>query len=177
MKQALHTGQSSEGGAEGRGVDAYIALGSNLGDRRGLIGRAVEGLNSNGIEVVKCSGMHETAAVGMARADAGAFINAVVWVRTTLPPAALLQRMREIESELGRTRQGGVEAIGGSESRTIDLDMLLYGDLVINTRPLSVPHPRMHERRFVLGPLAEIAPGAVHPVLRKAVGELLAALG
>ena len=150
---------------------AYIGLGSNLGDRRGFLAlaeRRIGGLA--GVEVEGVSSVHETVGVGMARADAGTFLNSAMAVRTTLGPLELLRALREIERDLGRVRSE-TPAVG-SQSRTIDLDLLMYGSVVMDTPELTLPHPRMHERAFVLKPLAEVGAEALHPVLGRTVGEI-----
>jgi 2-amino-4-hydroxy-6-hydroxymethyldihydropteridine diphosphokinase len=148
-------------------VTAYIALGANLGDRRGNVRTALEMLGQKaGIHVTKVSSMMENPAVG-GPVDSPPFINAAAEVVTTLSAAELLEVLLGVEQELGRVRQ---EKWG---PRAIDLDLLLYGDEVIEAPGLTVPHPLLHERRFVLEPLAEIAPGMVHPVLGQAVRGLL----
>ncbi|MEW6354907.1 MAG: 2-amino-4-hydroxy-6-hydroxymethyldihydropteridine diphosphokinase [Planctomycetota bacterium] len=150
-------------------VVCYIGLGSNVGDREENLRGALALLReSGGIEVTKVSSFHETAPVG--GPPQGKFLNAAAEVRTALAPEELLDRLQAIERNLGRERtvKWG--------PRTVDLDILLYGDVVIQTERLTVPHPLMHERRFVLGPLNEIAPGAVHPVFGKTVSELLGGL-
>jgi 3-oxoacyl-[acyl-carrier protein] reductase len=145
---------------------AHLALGSNLGDRRDFLDRALASLRAvPGIEVKKVSSFHETAPVG-GPAGQGNFLNAAAEVHTTLSPHELLSALAEIETALGRTRS---ERWG---PRTIDLDLLLYDDLILDDPALTIPHPRLHERGFVLEPLAEIAPQAVHPLL----GETIAAL-
>jgi 2-amino-4-hydroxy-6-hydroxymethyldihydropteridine diphosphokinase len=149
---------------------ACIGLGSNQGDRRDYLRRAVLALAAvPGVEVVRQSSVYETAPVG-GPAGQGPYLNAVVTVRTTLAPRDLLGHLLAIEQHLGRVRT--VTAA----PRTIDLDLLLYGDVVLDTAELVVPHPRLHERLFVLEPLAEIAPGIVHPRLMKSAAELRAAL-
>ncbi len=148
-------------------VTAYIALGANLGDRRANIESALDHLRQTpGVSVVKVSSLIENPAVG-GPADSPAFLNAAAQVETELSPRELLQRLLEIERALGRERR---EKWG---PREIDLDLLLYGDQVIAEPHLQVPHPLMHERRFVIEPMVEIAPDVVHPVLRKTMRELL----
>jgi 2-amino-4-hydroxy-6-hydroxymethyldihydropteridine diphosphokinase len=139
-------------------VRAYIALGSNLGDRERTLLDAVDALRAEpGVEVAAVSSLIETEPVGFL--DQPRFVNGVVALDTTLPAGALLERLLDVERRFGRGREG-VPAQG---PRTLDLDLLLYGDQVIDEPGLQVPHPRMHERPFVLGPLAEIAPGLQIP--------------
>lgn len=149
---------------------AYIALGANLGDRARTIELALDRLRAHpGIEVRRVSALLENPAVG-GPPDAPPFLNGVAEVSTTLGPRELLNALLEIERQLGRERHRKWDP------RTIDLDLLTYGDQIIDEPDLTVPHPRMHERRFVLEPLAEIAPAGVHPRLRRTFGELLADL-
>jgi 2-amino-4-hydroxy-6-hydroxymethyldihydropteridine diphosphokinase len=149
-------------------VTASIALGSNLGDRRAFLDRAVRALRSQaGVHSVHLSPVYETAPVGGPPGQ-GPYLNAAAEVATDLGPADLLRTLLEIERQLGRERR---EKDG---PRTIDLDILLYNELVIDDAGLIVPHPRLHERLFVLKPLADLAPGLVHPVLKKTIAQLLA---
>jgi 2-amino-4-hydroxy-6-hydroxymethyldihydropteridine diphosphokinase len=151
-------------------VAAFIALGSNLGDRRDFLDRALIALRQRrGLAVRLVSSYYETAPGGGPPGQ-GPYLNAVAELRTDLQAAELLRALLEVEQSLGRVRR---EKDG---PRNVDLDLLLYSDLVRNDAELTVPHPRMHERRFVLAPLAEIAPLTVHPILKQPVSELLAAL-
>jgi len=130
---------------------AYIGLGSNLGDRAGNIGQAIGLLRTNGIKVLKTSAVIETAPVG--GPPQNKFLNAVVKISTELSPLELFSLCQSIERELGRVR----DVVNGP--RTVDLDILLYDRLTIDTPQLQIPHPRMFERAFVLDPLREIEPG------------------
>jgi 2-amino-4-hydroxy-6-hydroxymethyldihydropteridine diphosphokinase len=150
-------------------VWACIALGSNLGDPRDNLQRALEELGRAGVQVERRSSLYETAPVG-GPAGQPPYLNAVAAVTTALPPHELLRVLNAIETGLGRVRTVP------DGPRTLDLDLLLYGDLVLDTPELTVPHPRLHERLFVLEPLVEIAPGAVHPRLGKTVARLHADL-
>jgi len=148
---------------------AYVGLGANLGDRLATLRRAVELLRATpGIDVAGVSAFRETAPVGFR--DQPDFLNGAVALDTDLAPRALLQRLLEVERELGRTRTG--PRFG---PRTIDLDLLLYGDVELDEPALTVPHPRLHERRFALEPLVELQPALVVPG-RGSVADLLAKL-
>lgn len=143
---------------------AYIGLGSNVGDRQANCRKALDALASAG-RVIAVSSFYRTEPVGYR--DQEAFINAVVALETDLSPRELLAECLRIEERLGRTR--GLRW----GPRTIDLDILLYGDRVVEEPELTIPHPRLALRRFVLEPLAEIAPAARHPVLKKTMKHLL----
>lgn len=137
---------------------AYVALGSNLGDREQNLLGAVEALGAElGVDVVAVSGLIETEPVGFL--DQPRFVNGVAALDTTRSARALLELLLEVERRFGRSREG-VPAQG---PRTLDLDLLLYGDAEIDEPGLRVPHPRLHERAFVLEPLAELAPGLEIP--------------
>jgi 2-amino-4-hydroxy-6-hydroxymethyldihydropteridine diphosphokinase len=137
---------------------AYIGLGSNLGDRERTLQGAVEALGAeDGVEVAALSTLSDTDPVGFL--DQPRFLNGVAALDTTLGARELLTLLLEVERRFGRSREG-VPAQG---PRTLDLDLLLYGDLVLAEPGLQVPHPRLHERAFVLEPLAELAPGLEIP--------------
>lgn len=149
---------------------AYIAVGANIGSRRKTIDAAMAEIDRrDGLRVVCRSDLIETEPIG-GPIDQAKYLNGAIQVETTLTARQLLDVLLAIESALGRVR---IERWG---PRVIDLDLLLFGDEVIGERDLTVPHPRMHERGFVLQPLAQIAPQARHPVLNKTVSELMAEL-
>ncbi|WP_338042757.1 2-amino-4-hydroxy-6-hydroxymethyldihydropteridine diphosphokinase [Oryzomonas sagensis] len=151
-------------------TDAYIALGSNMGDRELNLLRAVAEVGKlPGCRVTGLSAFYETSPVG--GIDQPSFYNGVLRLATELSPRELLERLLHIESEVfGRVRtvQWG--------PRPMDLDLLLYGSMIVEEEGLIVPHPRMAERRFVLEPLCNLAPGLVHPVLGQTVAHLLKTL-
>ena len=150
-------------------MNVYIAIGSNLGDRARNLFEGVRLLLDAVGARARLSPLYETEPVGYL--DQPRFLNGVVELAGELPePEALLDMCLAIEARLGRVRE---VAMG---PRPLDLDMLLYGDRVLETVRLTLPHPRMHERRFVLAPLVDLAPAARHPVLGRTAAELLAAL-
>lgn len=149
---------------------AFVALGSNLGERSVHLERALRELDRPpDVRVVRCSSFHETEPVG-GPAGQGPYLNAVVELATALEPRALLHRLLEIELRAGRVRR---ERNG---PRTLDLDLLIFGDQRIDTPELCVPHPRLEERSFVLAPLAEFAPELLLARSGSSVRERLAAL-
>jgi dihydroneopterin aldolase / 2-amino-4-hydroxy-6-hydroxymethyldihydropteridine diphosphokinase len=143
----------------------YIGIGSNLGDRQKNCLRAVELLSEGGLSVTKQSSVHETEPWGLT--EQPAFLNMAVEAETCFPPVELLAMLKKIEKDMGRQ-----ETVKWGP-RIIDLDVLLYDDITLNTEALVVPHPLMHEREFVLVPLAELAGEFIHPVLKKKIGDLL----
>ncbi|MFZ2341350.1 MAG: 2-amino-4-hydroxy-6-hydroxymethyldihydropteridine diphosphokinase [Bacteroidales bacterium] len=148
----------------------FLGLGTNLGDREKNLSMAVERIGEEIGKVVKCSSVYETEPWGFRSDDR--FLNMVVKVRSSLSSSGLLGRILMIEAQLGRLRSGK-----GYKSRTIDIDILLYGSEVIMKDELEIPHPRIPDRKFVLEPLCEIAPDMIHPVLKVTFTELLAKCG
>ena len=145
---------------------AYLSLGSNVGDRERHLQSAIDLLDSAGIRVIRRSSMYETEPQDL-RSQAW-FLNMVVEVETSLFPRQLLHAIQRIEKELGRKR------MIAKGPRTIDIDIVLFGSFVVSTAALEIPHPRFPQRRFVLEPLAELAPDLRHPVSHKTVHEMLA---
>jgi 2-amino-4-hydroxy-6-hydroxymethyldihydropteridine diphosphokinase len=148
---------------------AYIGIGSNLGDKLAHCNNAIERLK----KIEHClltgqSGWYSTEPVGVE--DQDWYINGVAVVETSLAAGSLLQRLLEIEKDMGRVRRKRWD------SREIDLDILLFDEEIIKKEDLIIPHPRLHERRFVLAPLAALAPGLVHPIMGLTMEELLCRL-
>lgn len=144
----------------------FFGIGTNLGERETNLKNAFAGIVENIGPVVKSSSVYETEPWGFNTGDK--FLNMVVLADTKLSPSGVLRAIQMIESLLGRTR-GEVKY----SSRVIDIDILLYEDFVINEVSLKIPHPLMHERKFVLVPFCEISPELIHPVLKKSFGSLL----
>jgi len=149
-------------------VTAYLGLGSNLGDRKQNLARALE-LLSQHLKIEQTSSIYETEPVGYEQQPL--FLNAVCRISTKLNPERILRLAKKIEAELGRTPSFP------NAPRPIDIDILIYGDAVFSDKELTIPHPRLAERAFVLVPLAEIAPALVHPENGKTIKELLGNLG
>lgn len=150
-------------------MKAYVSLGSNLGDRAGYLVLAVRGMMNAGLRVSRLSSVYETEPVDVS--DQPMFLNMVAELDAPLPaPEQLLARLLRVEYVLGRRR----DVKRGP--RTVDIDLLLYGEHESATELLTLPHPRLHLRRFVLAPLAELSPHLMHPVLRRNAAELLSSL-
>jgi 2-amino-4-hydroxy-6-hydroxymethyldihydropteridine diphosphokinase len=144
----------------------YLSLGSNLGDRHAKLRAAIAALPAAGVRVKKISSFYETEPVDYL--EQPWFLNCVVLGQSEVPPLPLLRSLREIEAQLGSPKAFA------KGPRILDIDILLYGDETIDTRDLQIPHPRMLQRKFVLAPLAEIAPSLKHPSWRHTVSDLLA---
>jgi 2-amino-4-hydroxy-6-hydroxymethyldihydropteridine diphosphokinase len=145
----------------------YLSLGSNVGDRMTNLNTAIAALSASGVQVQRVSSIYETEPVDYL--DQAWFLNCVVAGKTELPALELLRALRGIETDMGSKK------LIAKGPRLIDIDVLLYGQKTFDSLELQVPHPRMTRRRFVLAPLAEIAPGLRHPSWPGAVRELLAA--
>jgi 2-amino-4-hydroxy-6-hydroxymethyldihydropteridine diphosphokinase len=146
----------------------YLGLGSNLGDRASNLAQARDQVAASGIHILRASSIYETAPRDLAAQPW--FLNQVIEAETALFPRQLLHRILKIERAMGRKR------VAPKGPRTIDIDILLYGGAVVAAPELDIPHPRMADRRFVLEPLAELAPDLRHPVTRKTVREMLGAV-
>jgi 2-amino-4-hydroxy-6-hydroxymethyldihydropteridine diphosphokinase len=146
----------------------FLSLGSNVGDREKNLRTAIAALPELGVKIKNVSSIYETEPVDLL--EQPWFLNCVVGGETTVPPVELLKKLRELEKRMGSKK------LVARGPRLIDLDILVYGQQTIDSQELQVPHPRMHLRRFVLAPLAEIAPGLKHPSWRGTASQLLAAL-
>ncbi len=144
-------------------VNVFLLLGSNLGDRFQYLQQAIAGIEKIGT-IIKQSAIYETQAWG--KTTEPDYLNKVIVISTDLQPRTILENIWDIEREMGRTR---TEKWG---SRTIDIDILFYGNQIISETGLIVPHPELHRRKFTLAPLSEIAPGLKHPILKKTMLEL-----
>ncbi len=154
---------------------AFIGIGTNLGDRAANYREAIQRIAAiPETRVVRQSSIYETEPVGQLR---GAFLNGAIEVETEISADAMMRRLLAIERLMGRKRLRGRKAGRGKyRPRIIDLDLLFFDKETIDTRTLKVPHPRLHERRFVLAPMAELAPALIHPKLNVSISELLAGL-
>jgi deoxyguanosine kinase len=152
----------------------YLSLGSNQGDRLGYLMETINQIETEGILVLQRSPVYETAPWGF-QTDA-LFLNQTLEVQSDLSPDAFHEILLQIEQRLGRKRAALPNGVGQQyESRTIDIDILFYGQEIILTPLLQVPHPKIQERRFVLEPLVDIAPDLIHPVLKQSMKTLLLA--
>jgi 2-amino-4-hydroxy-6-hydroxymethyldihydropteridine diphosphokinase len=146
--------------------EAFLLIGGNMGDRLDYLSKAAISISESCGVIARASSIYETAAWG--KEDQSAFLNQVLKLKTKLDPKGLLRALLEIEHQLGRER------IGKYGPRVIDLDILFFNDEVVREEGLTIPHPQMQNRRFVLEPLNEIAPEKMHPVLQKKIAQLLA---
>lgn len=153
-------------------MDVYFGLGTNLGDKESNLRIAIRKMEERIGKLISQSSFYATAPWGF-QSDNG-FLNAAIGMETTLSPQDILQITQAIEQELGRTHKSVNRVY---QDRLIDIDLLLYGNLILNADNLILPHPLMTERRFVMEPLAEIAPEVVHPVLGKTIRELVLLCG
>lgn len=147
----------------------YLSLGSNIGDRERMLQSALDRLHAPDFRIRRISSVYETEPVDFK--EQRLFLNLVAEGETELFPMMLLSKIQKIELELGRRRTGPVKG-----PRVIDIDILLHGEATVHSARLEIPHPRMHERRFVLAPLVELAPDLRHPQLRRTMRDLLANL-
>jgi 2-amino-4-hydroxy-6-hydroxymethyldihydropteridine diphosphokinase len=148
-------------------VEAYIAFGSNIGDREENISRALKILKHK-IKITKTSSLYETKPMYLENQDW--FLNGVTKIDTELSPKKLLTFLKSMEKEMGR------KELGRNGPRIIDLDILFYGNMISDDNDLHIPHPKISERAFVLVPLAEIEPNLIHPTYRKTIAQLLSEL-
>jgi 2-amino-4-hydroxy-6-hydroxymethyldihydropteridine diphosphokinase len=147
----------------------YLSLGSNIGDREQMLQSALDQLHAPDLAIKRVSSVYETEPVDLI--EQRSFLNLVAEAETELFPMMLLSRIQKIELQLGRRRMGPAKG-----PRTIDIDILLYGASRVHSARLEIPHPRMHQRRFVLAPMIELAPDLRHPELRRTMRDLLASL-
>jgi len=158
-----------------KAVTAYLGLGGNLGDPEEAIRKALALLEADGsVKIIGVSSFYRTEPVGMARIEGQAipwFVNAVAKICTPLSPEKLLERCLSIEQQLGRDRSHN-PAYTGALSRTLDVDILFYGDSIVHMPGLTIPHPRVQERVFTLVPLRELAPDLMHPELGMTIDAL-----
>lgn len=145
-------------------IDVFLLLGSNLGNRKLFLDKAIERISAEIAPIEKASGIYETQSWG--KTDEPDYLNQVLLLKTDMPAKTILHKVLEIEQELGRVRE---ERWG---SRVIDIDILFYGDAIIDEPDLKVPHPQLHNRRFTLEPLSELAANLLHPLLRKSIQQL-----
>lgn len=148
------------------GKIAFLGIGTNLGDREGFLNKAIENIGNLAGRVITLSKIYETESWGFRTENK--FLNMVIGIETKLSPGTLLKRLLQIETLMGRERSSE-----GYASRTIDLDILLYDELVIRKPDLRIPHPLIQDRKFVLVPLCDIVPEMIHPVLKKTFAMLL----
>jgi 2-amino-4-hydroxy-6-hydroxymethyldihydropteridine diphosphokinase len=146
-------------------VVAYICLGSNLGNRAAHIKEALKALEEKGIVIEKVSSLYSTEPVEVQQQPR--FLNLAAEITTSLSAEELLDLCQKVERKLGRSTKGN------KAPRTIDIDIIFYGDKVVQKANLQIPHPRMHMRRFMLAPLCEIAPAFIHPVYKKTISQLI----
>lgn len=149
-------------------AEIYLGLGTNLGDKEANLNAAIDEISKRVGEIASLSAYYMTEPWGFDSQNS--FLNAVCKARTALSPSEVLSVTQAIEKDLGRLKKS---VDGQYSDRPIDIDILLYDDLVLNTHNLVIPHPLMHQRLFVMEPLAEIAPELVHPVLHRSIKEIL----
>lgn len=146
---------------------AFILLGGNLGERAYFLRQAIQKINElPDTTIIQYSSVYETSPWGFKHEND--FLNQVIAVKTLMPPVQFMGALLETENQLGRKRNGN-----GYEGRNIDIDMLFYGETVMNTHKLKLPHPRLHLRNFTLIPLNEIAPNLIHPIFQKTIRQLM----